>query len=91
MNSTIKLNGNLTQAMMPDIKSISGDLFASILQGSLNKSKSTLLSELSSKATFLDVKDINLKDVKAALSFENGKVSVKPFTLKHKDISVNEW
>lgn len=46
-----------------------------------------MLSELSSKATFLDVKDI-LKDVKAALSFENGKVSVKPFTLKHKDISV---
>jgi hypothetical protein len=31
---------------------------------------------------------LNLKDVKAALSFENGKVSVKPFTLKHKDISV---
>lgn len=35
MNSTIKLNGNLTQTMMPDIKSISGDLFhRSILQGS---------------------------------------------------------
>lgn len=88
MNSTIKLNGNLTQAMLPDVKSISGDLLASILQGSLNKSKSTLLTELSSKATFLDLKDINLKDVKAALSFKNGKVSVKPFTLKHKDVSV---
>jgi hypothetical protein len=88
MNSTIKLNGNLTQAMMPDIKSISGDLLGTILQGSLNKSKSTLLTELSSKATFLDLKDINLKDVKAALSFDKGKVSVKPFTLKHKDISV---
>jgi hypothetical protein len=31
MNSTIKLNGNLTQSMMPDIKSISGDLLANIL------------------------------------------------------------
>lgn len=88
MNSTIKLNGNLTQAMMPDIKSISGDLLANILQGSINKNKSTLLSELSSKATFLDLKDVNLKDVKAALTFDKGKVSVKPFTLKHKDISV---
>lgn len=88
MNSTIKLNGNLTQAMLPDIKSLSGDLFASILQGSLNKSKSTLLTELSNKATFLDLKDINLKDVKAALSFKNGKVSVKPFTIKHKDVAV---
>ena len=88
MNSKIKLNGNLTQSMMPDIKSISGDLFASILQGSINKNKSTLLSELSTKATFLDLKDVNLKDVKAALSFDKGKVSVKPFTLKHKDIAV---
>ena len=74
--------------MMPDIKSISGDLLGTILQGSLNKNKSTLLTELSSKATFLDVKDINLKDVKAALSFKNGKVYVKPFSLKHKDIAV---
>lgn len=88
MNSTIKLNGNLTQSMMPDIKSISGDLFANILQGSLNKSKSTLLTELSGKANFLDFKDVNLKDVKAALSFKNGKVYVKPFALKHKDIGV---
>ncbi len=88
MNSTIKLNGNLTQAMIPDTKSISGDLFASILQGSLNKNKSALLTELDSKATFLDLKEVNLKDVKAALSFDKGKVSVKPFTLKHKDVSV---
>jgi hypothetical protein len=88
MNSTITLNGFLTQDMIPDVKSISGDLMGNILQGSLNKNKSALLTELDNKATFLDLKDINLKDVKAVLSFKNGKVAVKPFTLKHKDISV---
>jgi hypothetical protein len=88
MNSTISLNGFLTQDMIPDAKSISGDLMGNILQGSLNKNKSALLTELDNKATFLDLKDINLKDVKALLSFKNGKVAVKPFTLKHKDISV---
>lgn len=88
MNSTISLNGYLTQDMIPDVKSISGDLMGNILQGSLNKNKSALLTELDNKATFLDLKDINLKDVKAVLSFKNGKVAVKPFTLKHKDISV---
>lgn len=88
MNSTIKLKGNLKQDMMPDTKSISGELIGSILSGSLNKSRSTLLSELDTKATFLDLKDVNLKDVKAALSFNNGKVSIKPVTLKHKDIGV---
>lgn len=88
MNSTISLNGFLTQDMIPDVKSISGDLMGKILQGSLNKNKSALLTELDAKATFLDLKDINLNDVKAVLSFKNGKVAVKPFTLKHKDISV---
>lgn len=88
MNSTISLNGFLTQDMIPDVKSISGDLMGNILQGSLNKNKSALLTELDAKATFLDLKDINLKDVKAVLSFKNGKVAVKPFILKHKDISV---
>jgi hypothetical protein len=88
MNSTISLNGFLTQDMIPDVKSISGDLMGNILQGSLNKNKSTLLTELDNKAAFLDIKDINLKDLKAVLSFKNGKVAVKPFILKHKDISV---
>jgi len=88
MNSTISLNGFLTQDMIPDVKSISGDLMGNILQGSLNKNKSVLLTELDNKAAFLDLKDINLKDVKAVLSFKNGKVAVKPFTLKHKDISI---
>jgi hypothetical protein len=88
MNSTISLNGFLTQDMIPDVKSISGDLMGNILQGSLNKNKSALLTELDAKATFLDLKDINLKDVKAVLSFKNGKVAVKPLILKHKDISV---
>lgn len=87
MNSTIKLNGTLKQDMMPDTKTVSGELIGSIIQGSLNKSRSTMLSELDSKATFLDLKDINLKDVKAAITFKDGKVSVKPFTIKHKDIS----
>ena len=78
MNSTISLNGSLTQDMIPDVKSISGDLMGNILQGSLNKNKSALLTELDNKATFLDLKDINLKDVKAVVSFKNGKVAVKP-------------
>jgi hypothetical protein len=88
MNSTIKLNGNLTQSMMPDVNSISGNILAKVLQGTLSKSKSTLLSELDSKASFVNLKDINLKDVTAALSFDNGKVAIKPFTIKHNDISV---
>lgn len=88
LNSTIKLSGSLNQSMLPNISTLSGDLIGNLVSGSLNKSRSTLLTELDNKATFLDLKDINLKDVTAALSFKDGKVVVKPFTIKHKDIGV---
>jgi len=32
---------------------------------------------------------VNLNDVKAALSFKDGKVNVKPFDIKYQDITVN--
>jgi hypothetical protein len=88
LNSTIKLNGNLTKDMIPDIKSINGDMIGSIISGALKKDNSAMLTSLTSNLNFINLKDINLKDVKAALSFSNGKVNIKPFTIKHKDISV---
>lgn len=88
MNSTIQLSGTLNQSMLPNLNTLTGDLVGKFISGSLNKSRSTLLTELDNKASFIDLKDINLKDVSAALSFKNGKVNIKPFTIKHKDIGV---
>jgi AsmA-like C-terminal region len=88
MNSTFKLNGLLTKDMLPDTKTLSGDFIAKILNGNLSKTNSGILSELDNKTNFLDIKDVNLKDVRASIYFDKGKVTVKPMTLKHKDISV---
>lgn len=88
MNSTIQLSGTLNQSMLPNLNTLTGDLMGKFISGSLNKSRSTLLTELDNKASFIDLKDINLKDVSAALSFKDGKVNIKPFTIKHKDIGV---
>jgi hypothetical protein len=38
---------------------------------------------------FIDMSKVNLNDVKAALSFKDGKVNVKPFDIKYQDITVN--
>jgi hypothetical protein len=88
LNSTIKLSGNLTQNMTPDISTISGDLFGQLIDSKVNSKNSKLLSSLSSEIKFLDVTKLNLNDVKAFLSFKNGKVNVKPFNLKYQDINV---
>jgi hypothetical protein len=88
LNSTIKLSGNLTQNMTPDINSISGDLLGQLIGSKVNTKNSKLLSSLTSEMKFLDVTKLNLNDVKAFLSFKDGKVNVKPFNIKYQDINV---
>jgi len=88
LNSTIKLSGNLTNDMTPDLKSLSGDLLGQLLSTTVNDKNSKLLSTLTSNLNFINLDKLNLNDVKAALSFNDGKVTVKPFDIKYQDIKV---
>lgn len=89
LNSTIKLSGDLQNDMTPNLKTISGDLFGQLLSTTINEKNSAMLTSLSSNLKFIDMSKVNLNDVKAALSFKDGKVNVKPFDIKYQDITVN--
>lgn len=87
LNSTIKLNGNLdAKELTPDLKTLTGDLLGQLLSTTINSTNSTLLTALGSNLKFIDVSKINLNDLKAAITFKDGKVNVKPFNIKYKDI-----
>lgn len=87
VNTTIKLNGNLDATeMTPDLKSISGDLIGQLLSTTVSANNSTLLKALGSNLKFIDLNKVNLNDIKAALTFKDGKVNVKPFNIKYQDI-----
>ncbi|MFV5684107.1 AsmA-like C-terminal region-containing protein [Flavobacterium sp. GB2R13] len=87
LNSTIKLNGNLDATeLTPDLKTLTGDLLGQLLSTTINSSNSTLLTALVSNLKFIDVSKINLNDLKAAITFKDGKVNVKPFNIKYQDI-----
>jgi hypothetical protein len=89
INSTIKLNGNLdAKELTPDLKSITGDLIGQLLSTTVNAKNSTLLNSLTSNIKFLDASKLNLNDLKMALTFEDGKVNVKPFDIKYQDIKI---
>ena len=89
LNSTINLSGNLDALKLtPDTKTITGNLLGQFLSTTVNANSSKLLSSLDDKVSFLDLKKLNLNDLKAMLTFENGKVNVKPFDLKYQDIKV---
>lgn len=57
-----------------------------MLSTTVNASNSTLLTALTSNIKFLDLSKINFNDLKAAITFKDGQVNVRPFDIKYKDI-----
>lgn len=88
MNSKITLSGMLQNDFTPDLQNISGNVLAEVLATNISAERAELLSKLGSKLAFLKPEKLNLKGLKTALSFENGTVKVKPFTIQYEDIAI---
>lgn len=88
LDSDIELSGNLKDDFTPDLLSLSGDILANVFAKDIDTQKAPLFSALDSKLGFLDIKKLNLDDLKTKLSFKDGVVSVKPFEIKYQDIAI---
>ena len=88
LNSTIKLSGNLSEDMTPDLKTISGNLIGQLLGSKISPANSPLLTSLAANVKFLDLEKLNLDALKMILTFKDGKVQINPFTLKYQDINI---
>jgi hypothetical protein len=86
LHSQLTMTGNLNGNMMPDLKTLSGKGNFLLIEGLLKK-----FAPLEKLATTLQIDElsaITIKDVKNYIEFANGKVLVKPFNLKIKDIEM---
>ena len=86
LSSELSLTGNLNGNMMPDLKSLSGKGNLLLLKGVLQK-----FAPLEKLATVLQIdrlKSISVKDIKNYIEFANGRVLVKPFTIKIEGIEM---
>jgi hypothetical protein len=89
LNSGINVNGTLDPIeMTPNLTTIKGDLAGQLLSTIINGSTSPLLTSLDNNLNFIDLSKINLNDLKAALTFSDGKVNLKPINIKYKDIGI---
>ncbi|MBT8299627.1 MAG: DUF3971 domain-containing protein, partial [Maribacter sp.] len=88
LNSDIELSGSLNNDFTPNLKSISGKVLAELLSTQINADQAKVLSALGNKLNFIELDKLDLKGLKTALSFEDGTVKVKPFTIKYEDISI---
>ena len=88
-NTDIKLKGNLNNDLTPMLTSLAGSAFAQLLTVKVDPEKMPLLNSLDQKLGFINLADVDLDNLKTNLSFDNGKISVKPFDFNVKGIKVN--
>lgn len=89
LNSVISISGNLNNDLTPNLSSISGKGDALVSAKSISPDKVKILSGLSQNLNFINFEELDLKDLKTTLSFDNGRVNVKPFQLNYKDITID--
>jgi hypothetical protein len=89
LNSDINVGGTLDPVeMTPNLTTVTGDLTGQLISTIINGTTSPLLTSLDNSLNFIDLSKINLNDLKAALTFDDGKVNLKPVTIKYKDIGI---
>ena len=86
LSSQLSFTGKLGQDMMPDLNSLTGQGNLLLIEGVLKKF--TPVEKLAQTLNIKQLEAISLKDVKNYIQFNNGKVLVKPFKLKVKDIDM---
>jgi len=86
LTSHLSLNGKLGDNMMPDMTTLSGMGNLLLIEGFL--SKFAPLDKIASTLNVKALEQISLKDVKNYFEFSNGKVLVKPFTVKVQGIDM---
>jgi hypothetical protein len=86
LTSQLTMTGKLGENMMPDLNSLTGNGNFLMLEGLL--SKFAPLEKIAQTLSVQQLQSISLKDVKTFFEFTNGKVFVKPFAAKVKDIDM---
>ena len=88
LNTDLKLKGNLDDSFSLDLNSLTGNALAEVLTTKITPGKASAFSSLNDQLSFIDLNKLDLKDLKTALKFENGKVTIKPFDIQYEDIKV---
>ena len=85
-SSQFSMAGKLNGQMSPDMSSLTGKGNLFLIEGVLSKFQP--MEKLASTLNAADLNNFSLKDIKTYFEFANGKVLIKPFTVKVKDIQM---
>lgn len=89
LNSRVQLGGLLNDDFSPDLMSLAGNVVAEVLATDITGTRAKVLEALDARMDFFNMEDLDLKGLKTALNFENGLVTVKPFSFAYRDMEVS--
>jgi len=88
LNTDLSLKGKLDDSFSLDLNSLTGNALAEVLTTKISPEKASAFSKINDQLSFIDLNKLDLKDLKTALKFENGKVAIKPFDVHYEDIKI---
>lgn len=86
LSSDLDLTGKLGADMFPLLNSLTGEGNLLLIEGVLNKFQP--LESMANSLNIESLKSITIKDIKNHFEISNGKVLVKPFNVKLKDMNM---
>ncbi len=86
LSTKIDLRGDLNNDLTPQLQTLAGNALAEILGARVDATQTPLLASLDQQLNFVNLNDLNLKDLKTTLKFKNGQVAVAPFDFNIKGI-----
>lgn len=87
VSSQFKINGELTQDMMPNFATLNGSGLLKLLKASLQNSP--LIEKLVANTKLTQLKDLQLNNALMQVQIDHGTLKIKPFTVKWNDYAVN--
>ncbi len=88
LNTKFELSGNMTNDLSPQLSTLAGTALAQVLTAEVDTKDAPLLSALGNKVSFLNLERLSLKNVTTNLTFNNGRIEVKPFHFDVKGVDV---
>ncbi|SDK65774.1 AsmA family protein [Salinimicrobium catena] len=86
LSTNLDLRGNLNEDLTPKLQTLAGNALAEVLGARVKPEQTPLLAQLDQNLNFIDLNNLNLKDLRTNLTFNNGQVEVQPFDFNIKGI-----
>lgn len=89
LDTQFNLSGDLSNDFTPKMESLKGSAILDILSANINPTENPMLAQLNEKLDFINFKDLQLKDIRTKVQFDNGTIQMQPLEYSWKDMQIS--